>query len=280
MGQLSDCCSYTRVNQTTFIVSGATQESACTHKIMEPNLFGSAHRQVVYGLTSYQIQLFFLGIPPPGVARTHKIVHPKHRRRMGLSDCCSYTQVNRVNFSSYQDRKNLRVLYRKIMEPNFCSKGSISRQSCCSYSQSYQYNCFFRSAHLRLFFSQIMHPTPAADGYSIVALTHKNNQGQLFSSYQGHPRFCVYSQNHGTDFIRIRPHHSSCCSLQSYQYNCFFVHPATSGVARTHKIMHPTPAADGPFQIVALVHKNNQDNFFHHVRPEDSACTHKKSQKP
>jgi hypothetical protein len=143
---------------------------------MEPNLFGSAHRQVVARLTSYQIQLFFLGIPPPGVARTHKIMHPKHRRRMGLSDCCSYTQVNRVNFSSYQDRKNLRVL-TKIMEPNFCE--IHFPPSCCSYSQSYQYNCFLGSAHLRLLFSQIVHPTPAADGLDCCSYT-QNNQGQLF----------------------------------------------------------------------------------------------------
>jgi hypothetical protein len=43
--------------------------------------------------------------------------------------------------------------------------------------------------------------------FQIVALTHKNNRDNFFHRIGASQvlRFCVYSQNHGTDFIPDRP---------------------------------------------------------------------------
>jgi hypothetical protein len=71
----------------------------------------------------------------------------------------------------------------------------------------------------------------------------------------------VYSQNHGPNFIRIGPPPVVARTHKSYQYNCFGV-SYLQGVAH-YSQNHASDTGGGwAFQIVALTHKNNRDNFF------------------
>jgi hypothetical protein len=171
-----------------------------------------------------------------------------------------HTRIIRQLFSSYQGHPRICV-YSQNHGANFIRIGPPP--SCCSYS-GYQYNCFWSIGPP----PGCTHKNHASDtgggwaAFQIVALTHKNNRVN-FSSYQGTSRFCVYSQNHGAEFYSDRPTASCCSYSQSYQYNCFFGVSPQGCCSYSQKIMHPTPAADGPaFRIVALTHKNNRDNFF------------------
>jgi hypothetical protein len=86
------------------------------------------------------------------------------------------------------------------------------------------------------------HASDTGGGWArqIVALTHKNNRDN-FSSYHT-PRICVYSQKSWSRILFGSPT-VKLLVPQGYQYNCFGVSAHLQG---THKIMHPTPAADGP----------------------------------
>jgi hypothetical protein len=91
------------------------------------------------------------------------------------------------------------------MEPNFIR---IGPPSCCSYSQSYQYNCFLehRTSKVLLVLTKIMHPTPAADGPAFrLLLLHTRIIETTFFIVSGPPKILCTHKIMEPNFIRIGP---------------------------------------------------------------------------
>jgi hypothetical protein len=142
--------------------------------------------------------------------------------------------------------------------------GSAHLQGVARLPQSYQYNCFLGIGPPQRCCSysqnQCIRHRRMGPPFRLLLLHTRIIERQLFSSYRGHPRFCrVYSQNHGTEFYGSA-HIKLLLVLTKLSIQLFWSIGPPPGVARTHKIMHPTPAADGPFRLL-LLHKNNRDNF-------------------
>jgi hypothetical protein len=98
----------------------------------------------------------------------------------------------------------------KIMEPNFIRIDPPP--SCCSYSQSYQYNRFWSMSHLKVLLithKKSVHPTLWGWSRLSDCCSYTRIIETTFHRAQA-TQVCVYSQNHGANFVRIIL--PSCCS--------------------------------------------------------------------
>jgi hypothetical protein len=178
--------------------------------------------------------------PPP---RCLVLTKSSRHRRPALSDCCSYTRIIESTFHRIGATQESACTQNHGAE--FIRIGPPP--SCCSYSQSYQYNCFFEYPTSQ----GVLVPKKSCIRYTggwarlqIVALTQE--QSTTFFIVSGPPRSaCTHKIR--AEFYLIGPPPVVARNCQSYQYNCFEYRP-TSKVrcSYSQKIMHPTPAADGP----------------------------------
>jgi hypothetical protein len=88
--------------------------------------------------------------------------------------------------------------------------------------------------------------------FQIVALTHKNNRDNFFHRIRAPKNLCTHKIME-PNFIRIGPHQVVARTHKVINTTVFGYRPTSKVLLVLTKIMHPTPAADGPaFQIVAL----------------------------
>jgi hypothetical protein len=176
-------------------------------------------------------------------------MHP-YRRRMGHSTVVALTHKNnRDNFSSYQGHPD--SAYSQNHGAEFYSDRP---HQVVARTQSYQYNCFWSISPTQRCCSYSQnHASDTGGGWAPfrLLLLHTRIIETTFFIVSGtQVRLCTH-KNHGADFIRIGL--KLLLVLTKLINTTVFGVSALQGVARTHKIMHPTPAADGPaFQIVAL----------------------------
>jgi hypothetical protein len=201
MGPPSDCCSYTRIIETTFHRIGATKNLRVLTK-SGAEFFGSAHRQVVARTQSYQYN-FFEYRPTSKVFVLTKIMHPTPAARPFR--LLTYTRIIETTFHRIGATQESACTQNHGAE--FIRIGPTAKLLLVP--QSYQYNCFLSIITPRCPRThKIMHPIYRRMAAFRLLLLHKNNR-QLFS-VSGPPRSaCTHKIMSRILFDRPT---ASCCS--------------------------------------------------------------------